>query len=41
MDFRTTAAHRLRTRLEFRQYDVTLIKEESLLMKIKSYNTVS
>ena len=36
MDCRTTAAHKFRTRLGFKQYDVILAKEQSVLMKIKS-----
>ena len=34
MDYRTTSAHELRTRLGFKQYDVILKKEKSLLTKI-------
>ena len=36
MDCRTTAAHKFRTRLGFKQYDVILAKEQSLLTKINS-----
>ena len=36
MDCRTTAAHKLRTRQGFKQYDVILNKEQSVLTKIKS-----
>ena len=35
MDCRTTAAHKCRTRLGFKQNDVTLTKEQSELTKIK------
>ena len=35
MGCRTTAAHKFRTRLEFKQYDVILIKEQSVLTKTK------
>ena len=35
MDCRTTAAHKVRTRLEFKQYDVILTKEQSVLTKMK------
>ena len=35
MDCRTTAANKVRTRLEFKQYDVILTKEQSVLAKIK------
>ena len=31
MDFRTTPAHKFRTRLGFKQYDVILTKEKSIL----------
>ena len=31
MDYRTTSAHNFRTRLEFKQYDVFLTKEQSVL----------
>ena len=37
MDCRKTAAHKFRTRLGFKQFDVTLTKEQSVLMKIKHY----
>ena len=36
MDCRTTSAHKLRTRLEFKQYDVILTKEQSVLTSIMS-----
>ena len=36
MDCRTTVAHKFRTRLGFKQYDVILTKEQSVLTKIKS-----
>ena len=36
MNCRTTTTHKLRTRLEFKQYNVTLTKEQSVLIKIKS-----
>ena len=36
MDCRTTAAHKFRTRLWFKQYDVMLAKEQSVVTKIKS-----
>ena len=36
IDWITTWAHKFRTRLGFRQYDVILTKEQSLLTKIKS-----
>ena len=36
IDCRTTAAHKFRTRLGFKQYDVILTKEQSVLSKIKS-----
>ena len=36
MDFRTTSAHKCITRLEFKQYDVILTREQSLLTKIMS-----
>ena len=36
MDCRTTSAHKFRTRLGFKQYDVILTKEESVLTKIMS-----
>ena len=35
---RTTMAHRFRTRLGFKQYDVILTKEQSLLSKINEFN---
>ena len=33
-DYRTTSTHKFRTRLRFKQYDVILIKEQSVLTKI-------
>ena len=36
MDCRTTAASKFRTRLGFKQYDLILTKEESVLTKIKT-----
>ena len=36
MDCRTTMAHKFRTRLGFKQYNVILTKEQSLLTKIVS-----
>ena len=36
MDCRTTSAHNFRTRLGFKQYDVILIKEQSVLTRIMS-----
>ena len=36
MDCRTTSAHKFRTRLGFKQYDVILAKEQSVLTKIMS-----
>ena len=36
MDCRTTSAHKFRTRLGFKQYDVILTKEQSVLIKIMS-----
>ena len=36
MDCRTTMAHKFRTRLGFKQYNVILTKEQSLLTKIMS-----
>ena len=36
MDSRTTSAHEFRTRLRFKQCDVILTKEPSLLTKIMS-----
>ena len=36
MDCRTTSTHKLRTRLEFKQYDVILTKEQSVLTSIMS-----
>ena len=36
MDCRTTSAHKFRTRLGFKQYDVILTKEQSVLTKIMS-----
>ena len=34
MDCRTTSAHKIRTRLEFKQYDVNLTNKQSVLTKI-------
>ena len=40
MNCRTTAAHRFRTRLGFKQYHVILTKEQSALTKVKrSFDT--
>ena len=36
MDCRTMAAPKFKTRLRFKQYDVILTKEQSVLTKIKS-----
>ena len=36
MDCRTTSAHKFRTRLGFKQYDVILTKEQSVLTKVMS-----
>ena len=36
MDCRTTMAHKFRTRLGFKQYDVIFTKEQSVLTKIMS-----
>ena len=36
MDCRTTVAHKFRTRLGFKPYDVILTKQQSVLTKIKS-----
>ena len=36
MDFGTTSAHKFRTRLGFKQYDVILTKEPSVLTRIMS-----
>ena len=36
MDCRTTSAHKFRTRLGFKQYDLTLTKEQSVLTRIMS-----
>ena len=36
MDCRTTAAHNFRTRLRFKQYNIILTKEQSVLIKIMS-----
>ena len=36
MDCRTTSAHKFRTRLGLKQYDVILTKEQSVLTKIMS-----
>ena len=35
MDCRTTAAHKFRARLGFKQYDVVITKKQSVLTKIK------
>ena len=35
IDCRTASAHKFRTRLEFKQYDVHLTKEQLVLTKIK------
>ena len=37
MDCRKTSLHKFRTKLRFRQYDVILAKDKSVLTKIKSY----
>ena len=37
MDCETTTAHKLRTRLGLKQYDVILTKEQSVLAKIESF----
>ena len=37
MDSITTPAHKYRTKLGFKQYGVTLTKEQSVLTKIKSW----
>ena len=37
MDCGTTSAHKFRTRLRFKQYDVILRKEESVLKKINEF----
>ena len=37
MGFRTTSAHKFRTRLGFRQYDVILTKEQSVITKSMSH----
>ena len=34
MDCRTTSAHKFRTRLGFKQYDVILTREQSVLTKV-------
>ena len=36
MDCRKTSAHKFRTRIGFKQFDVILIKEQSVLTKIMS-----
>ena len=36
MDFGTTLAHKFRTRLEIKQHDVILLKEQSVVTKIRS-----
>ena len=36
MDSRATAAHKVRTKLGFKQYDVILTKEQSVLTRIMS-----
>ena len=36
MDSRTTSVHEFRTRLGFKQHDVILTKEQSVLTKIMS-----
>ena len=36
MDCRRTSAHKFRTRLEFKQYDINLTIEQSVLTKIMS-----
>ena len=36
MDFRTTSAHKFRTRLRFKQYDVILTIEQSMRTRIMS-----
>ena len=36
IDYRTTSAHKLKTRLGFKQYDVILTKEQSVVTKIVS-----
>ena len=36
IDCRTTSAHKVSTRLGFKQYDVILTKEQSMLIKIMS-----
>ena len=36
MACRATAAHKFRIRLGFKQYDIILIKEQSVLTKIKN-----
>ena len=36
MDFGTTLAHKFRTRLEIKQHDVILLKEQSVVTKIMS-----
>ena len=36
MDCRTTSVHKCRTKLRFKQYDNILIKEQSVLTKMKN-----
>ena len=36
MNCRTTSAHKFTTKLEFKHYDVILMKEQSVLTKIMS-----
>ena len=36
MDCKTTSTHKFRTRLEFKQYDIILTKEQLVLTKIMS-----
>ena len=36
MDCRTTSAHKFRTRLGFKQYDVVLTKKQSVIAQIMS-----
>ena len=38
MNYKTTAEHKFRTRLVFKQDDVILNKEQSVLTKIKGEN---
>ena len=37
MDCRTTSAHKFRTKLRFKQYDVILTKHQSVLTKIMNF----